>query len=233
MKLLVLNFILILINPTPRGWFESQYTDALQEVINNKAVINSTLSKCNVSASEAIAVVFPEMLRYSLWKNFLETSALELLYVQKGSKSANFSIGWFQMKPSFAEKVECHILTDSILRSKYKQLINFNCTVSDTVLVRKKRVARLNLMQWQLWYLSAFIDIEYQIFNLSKLSYNERLLILAAAYNKGLDKTRNELMAFSSIKTFPYGPGRDNPFGYAELSIYFYKNDSKLVLNPN
>ena len=47
------------------------------------------------------AVIFPELVRYSSFRDLLETGVLEALYIEKGSDVANFSIGKFQMKPSF------------------------------------------------------------------------------------------------------------------------------------
>ena len=54
----------------------------------------------------AVAVVFPELVRYSALMDFMETTAVKALYQQKGVKGADFSIGRFQMKPSFVEDLE-------------------------------------------------------------------------------------------------------------------------------
>ena len=57
------------------------------------------------------------------------------------------------------------------------------------------------------------------------------LLYLSAAYNRGIDSEINELENFSLTKTFPYGPGRENPFGFVEVAEYFYRNDAKQLFN--
>ena len=54
----------------------------------------------------AVAVVFPELVRYSALMDFMETTAVKALYQQKGVKGADFSIGRFQMKPSFVADLE-------------------------------------------------------------------------------------------------------------------------------
>lgn len=59
--------------------------------------------------SEALAIVSPELIRWTAFKDFFETTALELLYVKKGKTYADFSIGHFQIKPSFVEQLEAYV----------------------------------------------------------------------------------------------------------------------------
>lgn len=40
----------------------------------------------------AVAVVFPELVRYSALMDFMETTAVKALYQQKGVKGADFSL---------------------------------------------------------------------------------------------------------------------------------------------
>ena len=54
----------------------------------------------------ALAVVFPEIVRYSDLEDLIQIRALKVLYVQYGRKYADFSVGHFQMKPSFIEQLE-------------------------------------------------------------------------------------------------------------------------------
>jgi hypothetical protein len=201
----------------------------LEQCKSNKAIINASLNKSGVPVSVAIVVVFPEMLRYTLWRDMLETKALELLYVQGGSKAADFSIGWFQMKPSFAEKIEQNIIINTGLCLKCKQLVHFTSLLSDTVNIRRERVARLKVFQWQLWYLAAFIAINTARFDSLEIPKENNLKLLAAANNRGMDRSINDLTTFVQTKTFPYGPGYENPFGYVELAKYFYNNNAKPV----
>ena len=59
--------------------------------------------KYDVSYPMAIAVVFPEIVRYSAIRDKIEITLLKALYINLGEDYADFSIGQFQMKPSFAE----------------------------------------------------------------------------------------------------------------------------------
>ena len=69
------------------------------------------------------AIVYPELLRYNYIQDFIETSGLELLYMHYGAKTADFSIGHFQMKPSFAEHIEKYIEKNAAAFNQYKKLI--------------------------------------------------------------------------------------------------------------
>ena len=73
-------------------------------------------AQTETEATELAAILFPELIRYSVYKDFFETQALELLYIDYGKKTADFSIGRFQMKPSFAEAVEAYILAHEQLQ---------------------------------------------------------------------------------------------------------------------
>lgn len=227
--LILLESIFLVAQTTPPQWFESQYTDALQYCKENKVEMEDALKTCGVPVGEAIAVVFPEMLRYTLWRDLLETKALELLYVRGGSKVADFSIGWFQMKPSFAEQLENEIQNDLILLSKYGELVLSNSGDTAVNAIRKERVQRLKTLNWQLIYLNAFVAINNQRFSTELIHIEKRLSYLAAAYNRGMEKPLDDLESFLQLKTFPYGPGKENPFGYAEIATYYYDNNAKNI----
>ena len=61
------------------------------------------LVRNHISYPLAIAVIFPELVRYSALRDKMEITLLKALYINLGDEYANFSIGQFQMKPSFAE----------------------------------------------------------------------------------------------------------------------------------
>jgi hypothetical protein len=48
----------------------------------------------------ALAVVFPEIIRFSALEDAIQVRGLKVLYVQYGRAYMNFSVGRFQMKPS-------------------------------------------------------------------------------------------------------------------------------------
>ena len=74
------------------------------------------LAKYHVSYPVAISIIFPEIVRYSALRDKVEISLLKTLYVNLGEDYADFSIGQFQMKPSFAEAIRRK--ADSVLGRK-------------------------------------------------------------------------------------------------------------------
>ena len=85
--------------------FGSNWQKALTFIEENNLWIKSALRKYDISYSEAVAVVFPELVRYSALRDKMETAMLKTLYKNLGDDYADFSIGVFQVKPSFAEKM--------------------------------------------------------------------------------------------------------------------------------
>src|SRR5674476_1475160 len=72
---------------------------------DNRSWMEPILAKNHISYPIAIAIVFPELVRYSALRDKMEITLLKTLYVNLGEDYANFSIGQFQMKPSFAEMI--------------------------------------------------------------------------------------------------------------------------------
>ena len=112
MKLtLVLVAILFVSFTTPvtdnyKQAFGRDYTWAVNWLQQNKAVIQKNADQFNISAKELKAIVFPELIRYNKVFDAIEINSLKYLYVSEGKDYADFSVGYFQMKPSFAEMVE-------------------------------------------------------------------------------------------------------------------------------
>lgn len=214
----------------PYSWFGSQYTDALTMCREQKTIFTNTFPKSGSDPALVLSVAFPEMLRYTLWKDVLETTALEVLYIDHGAGAADFSIGWFQMKPSFAEGIEQRILINTKAMAIFSQLVlNKDDLPAEQ---RRKRVARLKDMKWQAEYLSAFVWLASAKLDSASAGTGKRLQYLSALYNKGLDCSLKEIDQFLLTRTFPYGPGRENPFSYSELATFFFSHDaSKIFTN--
>ena len=168
------------------------------------------------------SIVFPEVMRYSSLKDGIEAESLRTLYVQLGAAYANFSIGLFQMKPTFAEQVEIkskQLLPDSI----YKEL-QMVYTSTDQQSIRQQRVERLLDEDWQLVYLCAFISIcnknyEHKTFS----SPTEKIQWYATVYNAGFNKT--ETYINNKIKQDNFYLNQDMPgkkFKYAAIASWFY-----------
>lgn len=107
----------------------------------------------------AVAVVFPELVRYSALMDFMETTAVKALYQQKGVKGADFSIGRFQMKPSFVEDLE-----RQWMRTEWRHEYGIYFDLSETLEAHRICVLRLDDRNWQCIYLAMFLKLLYRRF---------------------------------------------------------------------
>lgn len=165
--------------------------------------------------SIAICIVAPEVAMYSISEDFVEYNAMRLLYVQFGA--SDFSIGCFQMKPSFAETIEKEVrLSKTLMKNHSKLLIN-NKNKKDC---RKKRIDRLLSTRWQSRYLAAFIDIvKMKTINILFNSQEEKIKYWAILYNSGINLSSSEVDKLQSSKLFPRFLGGYN---YSEVAFDFY-----------
>lgn len=172
----------------------------------------------------ALAAAFPELVRYNELSNFVETAALELLYVRQGSRAVDFSIGHFQMKPSFVERLEyaadCPLLTES--QRQWLRLANLPPQEA-----RRLRIERLKSLRAQMQYLSIFERIASRLraADLALCSTRERVRRLAVFYNAGLDISTETLRYFLQQALFPYGKHYVGPqYCYADIAWAAYCN---------
>ena len=168
----------------------------------------------------AEAIVAPEIAMYTPIPDIAEYRSLCLLYVLYGQ--ANFSIGLFQMKPSFARQVEATVREDSSLMKKYEALIIHGSTERE---VRKIRIDRLMQLDWQTLYLAAFIDIVQKITQkIPIVSPEEKVRHWATLYNAGINLTPEQVREMQAQKTFPH---IQKTFNYGQAAVDFYENLSQ------
>lgn len=238
-KYLVFLLFLLLINHsfaqdiTPLQYFGDSYNEAISYCEKKKMEINTIVSNYGISSEEAISIVFPEIIRYNRFQDFAETTSLEIAYVQGGRAIADFSIGRFQMKPSFVECLEQELLSYNDLLLKFKDVVTYE-TDASVEYIRSERIERLKQESWQLKYLACFIRLAEKRFA-KELSDKptERLLILSSAYNKGLNSSYSDLKMLSEKKTFPYGNAKTGRFSYYDVANYFKIFNASLTLKPN
>jgi hypothetical protein len=204
--------------------FGDDYEDAISMVNSRKWKTLHLYNQDTLAAAKAMAVIFPELIRYSMIRDFFETSMLEIFYVQNGKESADFSIGAFQMKPSFIEELE-------ILSAKNHPTIYRQIVIEDSLTESEKRSIRLDRLKdetWQLRYLKAFIQLYSDKESLNKFSVEKQVVLLAHAFNHGIETTVQNLTLdalFAKTRYFPYGtkyPGKQ--YSYAAIASFFYKN---------
>ncbi len=199
---------------------EWENADAL--AAGHRDVWSDVLASLDVDAKECEAIVFPELLRYNRIKDGVEHAVLLAPYIQGGTKAANFSVGMFQMKPSFAEEVEAAWM-QSPLRHKYGLYFN----LSGSKDARKKRIERLGNEQWQCVYLAVFVRMMLEREpSLAKMSAWERVGLLATAYNYSFTASIEQLQERMKQQTFHLDFIKSKStvcYSYADLAVQRFK----------
>ena len=150
----------------------------------------------------AVAVVFPELVRYSALMDFMETTAVKALYQQKGVKGADFSIGRFQMKPSFVEDLE-----RQWMRTEWRH--------------------EYDDRNWQCIYLAMFLKLLYRRFpELAEEEDIEQVRFCSTAYNASFYGTYERIRSKSARRfyhtDFIPTPGTKR-YAYSEIAVFYYK----------
>lgn len=130
----------------------------------------------------AEAIVFPEMVRYNLLQDRMETMAVKGTYISRGTKGFDFSIGRFQMKPSFVEKLE-----KRWMKSAFPKQYDAYFDTDDTQFARRARIERIADELWQCVYLAMFVKLLCLDYGIDTLPEDERLSVASAAYNRGCE----------------------------------------------
>lgn len=208
------------------GFFDVYPKDANTAVdfIGNHKEIREILSNTmsdNV-ADMAIAIVAPEISQFSSINNWAQQRSLSMSYILYGR--GDFSIGYFQMKPSFAEKVENMVASDNSLQRLHPKLCFPKKENADETELREQRhdrLERLSSLEWQCRYLAAFISIVQK--NTASMTFSsdvEKLRYWATLYNAGMHQTPSRVAAIQKKKQFPrFGSVK---FNYSDVVEEFY-----------
>ena len=157
------------------------WEEAARFADSHREAWNEIWTAFDVHADVAEAIVFPEMLRYSALQDQLETTAVGGTYVTMGSKGFDFSIGRFQMKPSFVERLE-----KRWMKSAYPSQYDAYFDTDDTRMARRVRLSRIEDEIWQCVYVAMFIKLTYIDYQgLADLPVEEQVRLVATAYNRG------------------------------------------------
>ncbi|WP_038030332.1 hypothetical protein [Thermonema rossianum] len=201
--------------PPVEVYFAEAHRTAWQQLQDYTPLARHLLG--DTSVAEAWAVVYPELLRYSLLRDEVEMYVLRQLYVRYGAGYANFSVGLFQMKPSFAETVEQ-------LARRYGCDCPLAFTETTPEQQRRQRLQCLTQIEGQLLYLKAFLCVAYARFPaLSQMPPEKRIPFLAALYNYGIEASEEEIRSWMKVKAFPYGRYHTIRYAYAALAWRFYE----------
>ena len=213
-----------LLSLTLWGTYQPDYKAACELLKPQAKVIMKSCQTHQVEPALMCSVVFPELTRYSWVSNLMETKALELLYTQNGPSMADFSIGLFQMKPSFVETLEQNITAQqgNSIYTEFAFLTQF--VSSDPTFIRAERLQRLKNPEWQSLYVCAFCKLLDAKFVQEHFSnFNEKLRFYAAAYNLGLNASAERIKAWTNAKCFPFGSEYHiTQPSYADVAETFY-----------
>ena len=197
--------------------FGSKYLWALNWLKQNDGLIREYATGFNIPERELKAIVFPELIRYNSFFNALEIESLKYLYVKEGKDYADFSVGYFQMKPSFAEDVEADAF--SLLPVKYRNESAWQSKLPDDEQSRKERVKRLSNTRQQMIYLCALYKLCEKRFGGTQIkSPEERVKLFATCYNAGYRRSYESLASFM-VKNNYHG------YNYSSVSLYYFQEE--------
>jgi hypothetical protein len=205
--------------------FRRDWEKARAFVSENETWMKQLSVKYDVSYPLAIAVVFPELVRYSALRDKMETTLLKTLYINLGDDYADFSIGQFQMKPSFAEALHKKA---PMLKGRLRKLFQEKSKNDDKKKYRAAIVRDLEDPESQFLYLIAFLKICENVYPLEDIDEDERLRFLATAYNYSFQKSFDEVNKMTGKKFFYTKLVKGDSYSYADISVYWYANYHKI-----
>ena len=202
--------------------YENEIKNSLEFLFQNKEYIDKILSHLNDSEkAEVLSIVFPEIIRWNEFRDIIETTANRALYVNGGSKLSDYSIGVFQMKPSFIEDLEMYILSHSECNTNgiHEIIINENNNKKK----REIRIHRLENFVWQLKYAYAFWIVANDRFKTIQFeSQSNKIRFFSTAYNTGFLKKIKTIESWKDKKQFPFGQNKNvKAQAFADFSIEF------------
>ena len=196
----------------------NKYFDAL-DYLKANTWMSDTLIGNKISPDVAFGIVFPGLVRFSSIRDIMETGASRTLYVQRGRKYAHFTVGRFQMKPSFAELVERNVTRQKL--TKYE----FN--LKNSVQARSQRVKRLDSPEWQLRYLVFFVRLMDKRFaHIKWKSDEDKVRFYATAFNVGYNRDERTIRRLMNPRTRYSRPKKSKvKYRYGDVAAYFFEND--------
>jgi hypothetical protein len=200
--------------------FGHDWDRALSFVAENRNWIEPKLEQYHVSFPVAIAVVFPELVRYSALRDKIEITLLKALYINLGEEYANFSIGPFQMKPSFGEMIREKSNSEKSIKSD--KLFKEKSDYDDIKSYRSSIVSDLENPESQINYLIVFIKICENNFNLKLKNEDAKVKFLATAYNYGFWKTAEQIEKMSDEKFFRTTILKTENYSYYDVSLFWF-----------
>lgn len=199
--------------------FFSQFSEESNQVLDsyktNRDIIDKNLTSLSTTEKLlALSIVAPEFSLFSKYTDIIELRALYVMYLNTGI--SDFSVGPFQMKPSFVEDMEKFISNHQNMEEKYSFLIPKGNNRDK----RKFRLEHLSTWTGQLKYLDLFVSIvKVKTESVNFKSHKEKLKYWATVYNAGINCSHNQIIELQKKKDFPKF---SNKFNYSDVSYEFF-----------
>jgi hypothetical protein len=186
----------------------------------NRSWMEPVLAKNHISYPLAISVIFPELVRYSALRDKMEITLLKTLYINLGDYYADFSIGQFQMKPSFAELIRNQ--ASSFLQRRSGITFKKSGEYTSVLDFRRSIVKDLEDPRIQMNYLITFIKICEKNYRIKRKDESSMVKFLATAYNYGFNKNSDEIESMIDKKFFNTKLFKTTNYSYADVSLFWY-----------
>lgn len=203
--------------------FGTDWDKALAFERDNRNWMQPVLERNRIPYDYAIAVIFPELVRYSALRDKMEITLLKALYINLGDQYANFSIGQYQIKPSFAEII--HAEASSVLGRKSGIRFKKPGDFESLSFYRKYIVIDLEKPETEFNYVVAFYKLCEKKYSIDSMDEIHRLKFLATAYNFGIDKSAEQIESMISSKYFNTRLFKTENYSYADVALFWYLNN--------
>lgn len=186
---------------------------------NNEFWIRPTFEKYNIPYNEAVAVIFPEVVRFSMMRESRDLTIQKALYVNNGQAYADFSMGILRMKPSFAYAVrsELFLMTDSRLQKILKRRPKY----MDERQYRVMIIDEIEDIRDQVLYLAAYILLYENKPGMPE--GEERIRLLAAGYNDAPLPDADGLRLKAAEKIFGTDTDTGEKYLYCDVALFWYR----------
>ena len=202
--------------------FGESWTGAIAYAEEHRAEWDSIYSVYEVDPLQAQALIFPELVRYSAFRDKIEIATMRRLYAHGGSEKGNFSIGVFQMKATFAERLET-----LWMQTAYPDKYNLHFILRDELHFRKKRLERLCSVEWQCVYVAMFLRLLPSLYpQMALLTEDEQMTFLATAYNYSFSVPFEQIRKESTVPRFHVdfiATEHTAYYSYADIALTRYK----------
>ena len=213
----VLIFFWIPLESVAQNVFLEKYSEAEKTVTETYKRLTVLQELPDENGKIIYSLVAPEVAMYKSFLNLMETGAAEIFYTNIGGEYGNFSLGIFQMKPSFAEEVE-KVYPKKCKGGKYITRLKYADTAQTEI--RAERIERMKSEEWQQIYLICCYEILEAKYVAKFTDTRKKISFYAAAYNYGFNSTQAEIGNWQKKISFP-GRGEKSIISYSELAIAF------------